>query len=231
MVVFWIGGVLLGYLYGSINFAIIVTRLVSGQDIRTLGNHNPGAANVGRSLGTGWGALVLILDISKSVVPMLLLRSFLEADAPLQEIATLSVGIAAIIGHCRPLYYGFRGGRGIATSIGVYVLLVPVEALVCLFGAAGIVALSMRNVEHRFGPYTPIIFVSATPFVTLLTALLVDVSVFREIGIGNHEWPIVVGVFVLSLTILAINPTYIGHRMNDLREGRDPAHDESVTQR
>ena len=222
-VLHWIATLLLAYLYGSLSFALIVTRIASGKDIRALGNGNPGAANVSRSIGTGWGALVLILDISKSVLPMLALLHLGPAmDAPFATFSLLTVGMAAVIGHCKPVYYGFRGGRGIATAIGVYLLLVPVEALFCLFTAAGIVALAMRNVELRFGPYTPVVFVAATPFVTLATSLLLDVPIVRGVAIGNHSWPVVAGVFALSLTILAINPSYLRHRMDDLRSGRDP---------
>jgi hypothetical protein len=138
-------------------------------------------------------------------------------------VAMLTTGVAAILGHCRPIFYGFRGGRGVATAIGAYVMLVPVEALFCLFAAAGVVALFVRNVPHKFGPYTPVIFVSATPFVTLATALLLNVPIVGGIGIGNHGLFVVVGVFVLSLTILAINPSYIQRRLDDLRTGQDPA--------
>jgi len=222
---YWLLCVVVAYLFGSLNFAIIITQSVRGQDIRTLGNRNPGTANVGRSLGTGWGALVLLLDTSKSVLPILLARTLTFGPGdPLGPIVTLTVGIAAVIGHCRPLYYGFHGGRGVATSIGVYLMLVPIEALVALFGAAGIVALAFRNVEHRHGPYTSVVFVLLVPAVTAITTLWLDIPLFREIGIGGHRWYTAAAVLALSLSILALNPTYLHHRAEDLKSGRDPAH-------
>ena len=225
--IYWLLCVIVAYLIGSVNFAIILARSVRGEDIRTLGNRNPGTANVGRSLGAGWGALVLLLDISKSVLPILLARTLVfDPGDPLTSIVILTVGLAAVIGHCRPLYYGFRGGGGIATSIGVYVMLVPVEALVALFAAAGIVALAVRNVEHKFGPYTPVLFVTLMPALTTVTALWLDIPVFREIRIGAHRWYEVAGVLALSLSILALNPTFLHHRLGDLKSGRDPAHGE-----
>ncbi|MCK4514555.1 MAG: glycerol-3-phosphate acyltransferase [Spirochaetaceae bacterium] len=223
--IYWLLCVVVAYLFGSLNFAIIITRSVRGEDIRTLGNKNPGTANVGRSLGTGWGALVLLLDISKSVLPILLARTLVfNPGDPLEPIVTLTVGIAAVIGHCRPLYHGFRGGGGIATSIGVYVMLVPVEALVALFAAAGIVALVVRNVEHKFGPYTPVLFVTLVPALTTVTALWLDIPLVRGIKVGAYRWYEVAGIFVLSLSILALNPTFLHRRLGDLKSGRDPAH-------
>ena len=222
---YWLGCVLLAYLLGSLNFASIITRLVIRQDIRTLGNRNPGAANVGRSLGTGWGAVVLLLDISKSVLPIVLARKLMLSSGDLRgSVVVLTVGMAAVVGHCKPIYYGFRGGRGIATAIGVYVMLVPVEALVALFGAAGIVALVIRNVEHKYGPYTPVLFVALAPALTAVTALWLDVPLTRNVSIGAHSWYEVVGVFIVSLSILALNPSYLHHRLGDLKSGQDPAH-------
>jgi glycerol-3-phosphate acyltransferase PlsY len=221
----WPGLVVLAYLFGSLNFAIVVTRVVTGDDIRNLGNHNPGAANVGRSLGTGWGALVLILDIAKSTVPMLLARSLMtSAREEFGPIVLLTVGMAAVLGHCKPIYFRFRGGRGIATAIGVYLVLVPVEALIALFGAAGLVAVVIRNVDHKFGPYTPIFFVSLAPLLTVVTSLWLHIPVIGSITIGGHSWYAVGCVLAVSLGILALNPSYLARRVGDYRAGRDPSH-------
>ena len=201
------------------NFAAIITRAVSGEDIRTLGNRNPGTANVGRNLGARWGALVLFLDISKSVLPILLARTLVfDSGDPLGPIVVLTVGIAAVIGHCRPVYYGFRGGRGVATSIGVYVMLVPVEGLVALFVAAGIVEIAIRNVEHKHGPYTSVLFVLLAPVLTTATALWLEIPVIRGIEIGAHQWYEVAGIYFLSLSILALNPTYLRHHLGDVNK-------------
>jgi glycerol-3-phosphate acyltransferase PlsY len=79
--------VIAAYLFGSLNFAIIITRLVRGEDIRTLGNKNPGASNTGRTVGRGWGMLVLVLDGLKAVIPMAVARIWIfsggsECPAP-----------------------------------------------------------------------------------------------------------------------------------------------------
>jgi len=221
----WPVALVAAYLFGSVNFAILVTRMAKDQDIRTLGNLNPGAANVGRTLGTGWGAAVLLLDISKSVVPILLAHRFVvDPGSSLKPLITLTVGAAAVMGHCKPVFYRFRGGKGIATSIGVYVMLAPLEALVALFGAAGIVAVAVRNVDHKFGPYTPILFVILAPVATTLTALFLDIAIVGPVRLGGYHWYVPASMFALSFLILALSQGFLKHRLEDLRSGRSPAH-------
>ncbi len=110
---------LFGYLIGSISFGIIVTKLVRGVDIRALGSGNTGFTNVLRVIGKGPAAVVLLGDVFKGIAAVLL--GFYLGDTMLAVCG----GIAAMIGHNYPLYFGLKGGKGVATGFGVVIALVP----------------------------------------------------------------------------------------------------------
>jgi glycerol-3-phosphate acyltransferase PlsY len=104
------GSLAAGSLSGPVSYAIIIAWLVMGRNIRTMGNCNPGTANVGRSVGKGWAALVFGLDLLKGLGPMLLARHLLLPGASWWEGFLLAgVGMAAILGHCRPVPLLFSG--------------------------------------------------------------------------------------------------------------------------
>ena len=200
----------LAYASGSVNYAIVVTRIVAGKDIRELGNKNPGTANVGRNLGRGWAAVVFFLDVAKGLGPMILTRLvFFPAELYWHYFLVAAVGMAAISGHCKPVFFQFRGGGGIATSIGVYGYFIPGELLLCLVLAFLIAILFMNQVRFRVGQGVPILFVSITPFITLLLNFFVDLPLFAERSLGGHPWFVLVIVFVLSLFIIGMNIRFV----------------------
>lgn len=122
---------LAGFLLGSIPTAYILGRLLRGVDIRTLGSGNVGATNVFRTLGKGPGVATLLFDIAKGLLPVLAARSF--SGAPLAPVA---VGLAAVAGHTWTPFLGFKGGKGVATSAGVFLALVPWAASTSLLAFA-----------------------------------------------------------------------------------------------
>ncbi|RUM88103.1 MAG: acyl-phosphate glycerol 3-phosphate acyltransferase [Thermodesulfatator sp.] len=111
--------VLGAYLLGSIPFALVVARPL-GVDPRRAGSGNPGATNVARLLGKKWGALVLVLDLGKALLPTALARAWLSD--PWWVAAT---GLSAFLGHLFPLWLGFKGGKGVASAAGVLLVLCP----------------------------------------------------------------------------------------------------------
>ena len=117
---------ILGYLFGSLNFAIIYSKLRS-DDIRNHGSGNAGATNVLRTYGKGAAALVFILDILKGVIAVAITRIFLD-DMIFDCMAALGV----VLGHNFPIYYGFKGGKGVATSLAVLLALHFPTALAAL---------------------------------------------------------------------------------------------------
>ncbi len=214
-----IGFLILGYLSGSVNYAIIVTRLVAGKDIRKIGNLNPGTSNVVREVGKFWGVLVGFLDALKGVVPVLIARlTVLQGDTSLEFFTLYCIGIVAVLGHRFPLYHGFKGGGGIGTMQGISLFFVPVEYLVSMLIGGSIVLIAVKKVKYRLGRWTPIMFVILCPFITLATTLWVDVPLFAHIAIGGHDWGMVAGVFAMSLTLLALNLRLMKESGNELKE-------------
>ncbi len=111
---------LLAYLIGSISSAIVVARAFGLADPRTTGSGNPGATNILRSGHKTAAALTLVGDVLKGVIPVLLARSITGDPLVLALVAAM-----AFIGHLYPLFFGFRGGKGVATALGVYIALNP----------------------------------------------------------------------------------------------------------
>ena len=116
--------ILISYLIGGISSAFLVTRLVLGQDIRNLGDNNPGAANVFRNVSPKAGLTVGVFDILKGVLAVLLVRSVTDSIT-----LELMAGVAVVAGHNWPIHLGFRGGRGAATSVGVLLITVPLVSI------------------------------------------------------------------------------------------------------
>ena len=120
----WATSALAAYLIGTIPTAYLAVRWRQGQDIRRLGDGNPGAANAGVILGTRFGLVIGALDIGKGLAAVLL-AALLSASPTLQMIA----GFLVIAGHNWPVYLQGRGGRGAATAVGVLLAIVPVVAV------------------------------------------------------------------------------------------------------
>jgi acyl phosphate:glycerol-3-phosphate acyltransferase len=119
---------LLAYLTGSLPFGLIVARMAKGIDIRSVGSGNIGATNVARTLGPRWGLLVLLLDAAKGAAPVLVLPRLFFGEADYAEYArhaAVACGVSTILGHIFPCWLRFRGGKGVATAMGVAAVLAP----------------------------------------------------------------------------------------------------------
>lgn len=127
-------GAVIGYLLGSIDWAIIITRLFGKGDIRTQGSGNAGMTNVLRSVGKTAAALTLLGDFCKGIVSVLILRLLLHIFAGVDGLilGDYIAAYAALLGHIFPLYYGFKGGKGILVSAGAMLILSPWSLLFCL---------------------------------------------------------------------------------------------------
>ena len=131
--------VTLGYLIGSVPFAFLIARWAGGLDIRAVGSGNVGAANVLRSAGKRAAAWTALFDVAKGAGAVAAVWS---AGGSLQTAA--AAGVAAIAGHIYPVWLRFRGGKGVATSFGVFVALAPLAAL----GALAIFAAAVRLTRY-----------------------------------------------------------------------------------
>jgi len=119
--------IIIGYLLGSIPTAYIVSRVRKGIDIRNIGSGNMGGANVMREVGAHEGVFVGFIDIAKGAGAILIAQAL---DIP--ELWVFGTGFAALVGHNFPVFAGFRGGRGSATIIGIFLVLAPKAILVTL---------------------------------------------------------------------------------------------------
>lgn len=128
------------YLIGSINSSILISRIVSGKDIRESGSGNAGATNMLRTMGKKYAIITLVIDILKGVVAILLAKLAMRFGA--SDVSTYIAGVTVVLGHNFPVFFGFRGGKGVATSLGVVLLLDWKIGLIVLVIALAIMAIT-----------------------------------------------------------------------------------------
>jgi glycerol-3-phosphate acyltransferase PlsY len=119
--------ILLSYLIGSIDFAVIVGRM-HGVNIHQVGSGNPGASNVLRTLGKGPAIMVFVGDATKGLIAAAIGMFF--TGQPATGVAVFAAGLAAVAGHCYPIFHRFRGGKGVATGGGVIFWTMPVVGVI-----------------------------------------------------------------------------------------------------
>jgi len=123
-----VGALVVSYLIGSVDFAVVVARM-HGVDIHEVGSGNPGTSNVMRTLGKGPAVMVFVGDTLKGVIAAAV-GAFLIIDADPLSPWAFATGLAAVVGHCYPIYHGLKGGKGVATGGGVLAFCVPLVALI-----------------------------------------------------------------------------------------------------
>ena len=134
---------LIAYAIGSVNFSVIISKKMAGFDVRTKGSGNAGSTNVLRTVGKKAAIITLVCDILKGVVAILaalLIGLFAKeaSKAILVEVAALAV----VLGHTFPVFFGFKGGKGVATSLGIILLVNWKIGLICLVFALTLMALT-----------------------------------------------------------------------------------------
>lgn len=147
--------VLVAYLLGSISFSFLYGKLFKGIDIRKHGSGNAGATNTLRVIGVGPAIAVLLLDAAKGIAAVLLGKWLAEGDSA--SYIPVLAGIAAVFGHNWPIFFGFKGGKGIATTIGVTATLCFLPALY-----AGIIAIILIVIT-RYVSLGSLIFTGLLP--------------------------------------------------------------------
>jgi len=123
---------IVAYLLGSIPFGLLIARS-KGVDLRKEGSGNIGATNVARILGKKSGLIVLLLDMAKGFVPVMAVRLFWHGELPTDHVAAIT-GLFAVVGHCFPIFLKFKGGKGVATAVGVFLALSPLALAVAAVG-------------------------------------------------------------------------------------------------
>ena len=132
---------IISYLIGSVNSSIIISRIVTGKDIRKSGSGNAGATNMLRTLGTKYAVITLVIDILKGIIAVLIGKLVCGSDMPDLAIPYIA-GLFVVIGHSFPVFFGFKGGKGVATSLGVVMMLDWKTGLIVLITALIIMAIT-----------------------------------------------------------------------------------------
>ncbi|MBV9987960.1 MAG: glycerol-3-phosphate 1-O-acyltransferase PlsY [Chitinophagaceae bacterium] len=128
--------IVLAYLIGSVPTAVWISKSLFGIDIRDYGSGNAGATNTFRVLGSKWGTVVMVVDIIKGVIATslyILIPHYTQQQVEIQRTnLMIGLGLSAVLGHIYPVWAGFKGGKGVATLLGMAVAIQPVVAICCL---------------------------------------------------------------------------------------------------
>lgn len=195
----------IAYLAGSIPFGYLTALLVSGQDIRRVGSGNIGATNVARCLGARWGFLVLFLDALKGFLPtwFVPLLLVLPASGELMHLRVLC-GIATVLGHMFPVWLRFRGGKGVATALGVILTLGWQSSIIA--AAVFAVVFAVTRIISLSSMVAAVIF-AAAQFVQL-----------RPDPFSADQWSLAAFSLLIPLLIIARHRSNIGR----LLRGEEP---------
>jgi glycerol-3-phosphate acyltransferase PlsY len=187
----WIITLTAAYLLGSIPFGYLLVRFVRQEDVRDTGSGNIGATNVVRAGGATLGAFTLLLDAMKGFIAAFLAMQFAPNTANGPSTLAIAAAVAAVVGHIFPVWLRFRGGKGIATALGVFIALVPLVALASVAVFALIVATT------RLVSLGSILAAVSIPFLAILLvphrspALLEGLSFISLLSIVKHHANIV----------------------------------------
>ena len=127
--------IIFAYFLGSIPTGLLLSRALAGKDPRQQGSRNIGATNVMRTAGKALGIITLLGDVLKGLIPVVIALWLVK-----EGFWVAGTGLAAFLGHCFPIYLRFRGGKGVATAVGVFLPLAPLAVVFDIFFFAGVVA-------------------------------------------------------------------------------------------
>ena len=180
----YIGAALIAYFIGSINFSVLISKKVAGFDVREKGSKNAGTTNMLRTVGKGAAAVVLICDILKGVIAILLAK--LITQNVNQAIGVQIAAFCVVLGHTFPIFFEFKGGKGVATSIGVLLMINWQIGLICL--GYGIIMIALTRFVSLGSISAAILFPILTVFVE---------SHYIAYGTNYIVFGIIMAVFIL----------------------------------
>jgi len=182
----------LSYLLGSVPFGVLIAT-AHGKDLRSIGSGNIGATNVSRALGKKWAYVCFVLDCLKGLVPMLIAKKFIGDVTAAGLWLWLAVGCAAVIGHIFPVYLKFKGGKGVATALGMVLGLYPYYTL------AGAIAFAVWVVFVLVWRYISLASIAAAlsfPVALIAAIVLHDQWQFASL------WPLVTVALAIPILII-----------------------------
>ncbi len=197
--------VVAAYLVGSTPFGVLIAK-AHGKDLRSIGSGNIGATNVARALGRRWAYICFLLDMLKGLVPMLATMPLAKSSSTQSHAESvillclwLAVGCAAIMGHVFPIYLKFKGGKGVATSLGVALGLWPYYTI------CAAVAFAVWVVAILLWRYVSLASITAS--VAFPITLILAIILRRDWNFANL-WPLLIGATAIPLIVI------IRHREN-----------------
>jgi acyl phosphate:glycerol-3-phosphate acyltransferase len=185
--------IIFAYLLGAVPFGFMIAR-AHGMDLRKIGSGNIGATNTGRVLGKKWGIICLILDSLKGLIPMLITKT--QLDSPLSTAQLwlwLAVGCSAVIGHIFPVYLKFKGGKGVATSLGMVLGLYPYYTI------AGIAAFIVWAVAVLIWRYVSLASITASLIFPVV--LIIEIICVKSWELSTL-WPLIIIAIVMSILVV-----------------------------
>jgi glycerol-3-phosphate acyltransferase PlsY len=190
----WLLTVAIAYLLGSIPFGYLLVRIFRKEDIRATGSGNIGATNVARSGAKGLGFLTLLFDLLKGYAAVEIAAHFAPGTPGFPSDLAVAAGVAAVLGHVFPVWLGFKGGKGVATALGVFLALAPLAA----FSALGVF----------------IVVFAITRYVSLASILAAFMMpVFCLLWMPDRSPIFVGGVIFLALLVIAKHHANIARLM------------------
>jgi glycerol-3-phosphate acyltransferase PlsY len=185
--------IIMSYLLGSIPFGLIIAK-AHGKDLRFEGSGNIGATNVSRVLGRKWAWLCFVLDVLKGFIPMMVTRRLITLPAASPQLAIwLAVGCVAIFGHIFPVYLKFKGGKGVATSLGVVLGLWPYYTI------CGLVSFAVWILVVLIWRYVSLASIAAA--ITFPVCLTAAVAVVPDWRFGNL-WPLFIVATLMPILVI-----------------------------
>jgi glycerol-3-phosphate acyltransferase PlsY len=190
--------IVLAYLIGSIPTAVWVSKNMFGIDIRDYGSGNAGATNTFRVLGSKWGSLVMLADVSKGIIAtsLYILVPFYMTNELARTNFMILLGLAAVLGHVFPIWANFRGGKGVATLLGMTLAIQPIVALICL------VVFLISLISTRF--------VSLSSILASIAFMVLILYVFNEKEILYRYFAMIVAIMVVVTHHKNISRLYKG---------------------
>lgn len=177
--------ILAGYLLGSINAALVIGKVFFKKDIRNYGSGNAGTTNVLRTFGKGAAAAVLVVDFLKGILACLAGQMLTGEIENIGWAGVYLAGFAAVIGHNWPVFFGFRGGKGVLTSFAVILYMSPVPALICL--AVFIIVVSLTKYVSLGSIIAAILWPVVSIFFDLPALMLVIAALMVILIIIRHK--------------------------------------------
>lgn len=212
------------YFIGNVNFALIISKL-KHKDIRKMGSGNPGTLNMSRNLGIKIGILTFVLDILKGAIPSLVAYLvfkkyyFSETLFCVADFAMYMSGLCVILGHIYPVFLKFKGGKGIASTVGVSIVCTAVHGVWVLIAVFSIVAAIIFIYKTEFGGMGS--FIAITP-----SLIFSAIFLYTKYGIANAETPYLIAANACIFAIFFF--TWFAHRKNIYRMLKGTEHPTSI---